>query len=218
MSICAASALTRPVVGLVRVPNLLVVRNTLPAKTVQEFIALARSRPGEITYGSIGNGSSQHLAGAQFEHVAGVKLTHVPYRAVPPLLLDMQSDRLDASFQLVPNVIEPVKTGQIRALAVTVAQRVPALAEVPTMAEQSVTGYETAGWFGLLAPTGTPQPIIARLHRECATVLNAPEMRQRLEALGTTPMPLDPDEFAAFIRTELLRWAEIVQQSGARIE
>jgi tripartite-type tricarboxylate transporter receptor subunit TctC len=207
-----------PVIGLIRVPNVLVVRNSLPIHSVAEFIAYAKAHPGQLTYGSIGNGSSQHLAGAQFEQAADVKLTHVPYRAVPPLLLDMQSDRLDASFQLVPNVIEPVRSEQIRALAVTVGQRVPALAEVPTMPEAGLEGYETAGWFGLLAPARTPQPIITRLYRECATILGTPEMRQRLEALGTSPMLLGPTEFSAFIRAELSRWAEIVRRSGARLD
>ncbi len=207
-----------PVIGMIRVPNVLVVRNALPVRSIAEFIAYARAQDGKLTYGSIGNGSSQHLAGTQFEQLAGVKLTHVPYRAVPPLLLDMQSDRLDASFQLVPNVVEQVKAGQIRALAVTVNHRVPALAEVPTMAQAGLNGYETAGWFGLLAPAATPVPIIRRLHQASAAILNAPEMRARLEALGTEPMPLGPEAFASFIAAELPRWAEIVRRSGATVD
>ena len=207
-----------PVIGMIRVPNVLVVRNALPVQSVAGFIAQARAQAGRLTYGSIGNGSSQHLAGTQFEQATGVKLTHVPYRAVPPLLLDMQSDRLDASFQLVPNVIEQVKAGQIRALAVTVPQRVAALAEVPTMAEAGLPGYETAGWFGLLGPAGTPPGIVRRLHQACAEVLDAPDMRQRLLALGTEPMPLGPEDFASFIAAELPRWAEIVRRSGAQVD
>jgi len=203
---------------MIRVPNVLIVRNALPVRSVAEFITHARAEDGKLTYGSIGNGSSQHLAGTQFEQLAGVKLTHVPYRAVPPLLLDMQSDRLDASFQLVPNVIEQVKAGQVRALAVTVNHRVSALAEVPTMAQAGLQGYETAGWFGLLGPAGTPTPIIQRLHQASAAILNAPEMRARLEALGTEPMPLGPEEFASFIAAELPRWAEIVRRSGAQVD
>ncbi len=207
-----------PVIGMIRVPNVLVVRNALPVHSVAEFIAYARAQDGKLTYGSIGNGSSQHLAGTQFEQVADVHMTHVPYRAVPPLLLDMQSDRLDASFQLVPNVIEQVKGGLIRALAVTVNHRVPALAQVPTMAEAGLQGYETAGWFGLLAPAATPAPIIQRLHQACAAILAAPEMQARLASLGTEPMPLGPEEFAAFIASELPRWAEIVRRSGAVVD
>ena len=207
-----------PVIGMIRVPNVLVVRNALPARNVAEFIAYAKAQDGKLTYGSIGNGSSQHLAGTQFEQVAGVKLTHVPYRAVPPLLLDMQSDRLDASFQLVPNVIEQVKAGQIRALAVTVNHRVPALAEVPTMAQAGLNGYETAGWFGLLAPANTPTPIIQRLHQASADILATPEMHARLAAMGSEPMPLGPEEFASFIAAELPRWAEIVRRSGAQVD
>ncbi len=207
-----------PVIGMIRVPNVLVVRNSLPVRSVAEFIAYAKERPGQVTYGSIGNGSSQHLAGTQFEAATGTRLTHVPYRAVPPIIVDMTSDRVDASFQLVPNVAEQVKAGQIRALAVTVRERVPALAGVPTMAEQGVRGYETAGWFGLLAPHGTPPAIIERLHRESAAVLGRAEMRQRLEAMGCEPMPYGPEEFRRFIAAELPRWAEIVQRSGARLD
>jgi tripartite-type tricarboxylate transporter receptor subunit TctC len=130
----------------------------------------------------------------------------------------MTSDRVDASFQLVPNVAEQVKAGQIRALAVTVGHRVPALAEIPTMAEQGVQGYETAGWFGLLAPRGTPPAIIERLHRDSAAILASTAMRQRLEALGCEPMPYGPEEFRRFIAAELPRWAEIVKRSGAQLD
>ncbi len=206
------------VCGMIRVPNVLVVRNALPVRDVAGFIALAKAEAGKLTYGSIGNGSSQHLAGTLFEQVAGVRLTHVPYRAVPPLLVDMQSDRLDASFQLVSNVVEQILAGQIRALAVTVDHRVPALASIPTMAEAGVAGYETAGWFGLLAPAQTPTPIVARLAQAVAAILAAPDMQQRLLALGTEPMPLGPAEFGAFIRAELPRWAAIVQRSGAQVD
>jgi len=207
-----------PVAGLVRVPNMLVVRNGLPARTVQEFIALARARPGEVTYGSIGNGSSQHLAGTQFEQLAGVRLTHVPYRAVPPVLMDMQSDRLDASFQLVPNVVEQVRAGQLRPLGVATPARLPALPEVPTMGEAGVQGYETAGWFGIVAPRGTPAAAVDRLSREAIAALDAADMRERLAGMGVEPMPLPPAEFRSFIAAELPRWAAIVKASGAQLD
>jgi tripartite-type tricarboxylate transporter receptor subunit TctC len=207
-----------PVIGLIRVPNILVVRNSLPVRSVAEFIARARAHPGELTHGSIGNGSSQHLAGAQFEQVTGARLTHVPYRAVPPLLLDMQSDRLDASFQLVPNIIETVKAGQVRALAVTVNQRVPALPEVPTMAEQGVEGYETAGWFGLLAPAGTPQPIIEKLAGAMKAALADPEVRARIAADGAEVQSMTPAEYAADIDREEREWGKVVKESGAKAD
>ena len=208
-----------PVAGLVRVPNLLVVRNGLEgARTLAEFIALARARPGALTYGSIGNGSSQHLAGTQFEQLAGVRMTHVPYRAVPPLLLDMQSGRLDASFQLVPNVVEQVRAGQVRALAVATPARLPALPDVPTMAEAGLAGFETAGWFGIVAPRGTPPAVIERLARETIAVLTAPEMLERLSGIGAEAMPLPPDAFRSFIAAEIPRWAAIVRASGATLD
>ncbi|MBX9698096.1 MAG: tripartite tricarboxylate transporter substrate binding protein [Acetobacteraceae bacterium] len=207
-----------PVAGLVKVPNVLVVRPTLGADNVAAFIALARSRPGEITYGSIGNGSSQHLAGTQFEQLSGVRLTHVPYRAVPPLLLDMAAGRLDASFQLVPNVVEQVRSGQLRALAAATPARLPALPGVPTMAEAGVAGFETAGWFGVVAPRGTPAPIVERLAREITTVLAMPEIQERLAALGCEPLALGPAAFRAFIGAEVPRWREIVRASGAQLD
>jgi tripartite-type tricarboxylate transporter receptor subunit TctC len=207
-----------PVAGLVSVPNMLVVRNALPADSVAAFIALARARPGEITYGSIGNGSSQHLAGTQFEQLAGVRLTHVPYRAVPPLLLDLQADRLDASFQLVPNVVAQVRGGALRPLAVATAARLPALPQVPTMAEAGVAGFETAGWFGLVAPRGTPAPIVARLSQAVAAVLASPDVTARLADMGAAPMPLDPAGFGRFIAAEIPRWREIVRASGAQLD
>jgi tripartite-type tricarboxylate transporter receptor subunit TctC len=185
---------------------------------VAAFVAAARARPGEITYGSIGNGSSQHLAGTQFEQMAGVRLTHVPYRAVPPLLLDLVAGRLDASFQLVPNVVEQVRAGQLRALAVATPRRLPALPGVPTMAEAGVAGFETAGWFGVVAPRGTPEAILDRLAREIAAVLASAEMQERLAAMGAEPMPLGPAAFGAFIAAEIPRWREIVRASGAQLD
>ena len=207
-----------PVAGLVKVPNLLVVRPTLGPDSVAGFIALARSRPGEITYGSIGNGSSQHLAGTQFEQFTGVRLTHVPYRAVPPLLLDMHAGRLDASFQLVPNVVEAVRAGQLRGLAVATPARLPALPDVPTMAEAGVAGFETAGWFGVVAPRGTPAAIVDRLAHEVRAVLATPEIGERLAALGCEPLPLGPAGFRAFIAAEIPRWRDIVRASGAQLD
>ena len=206
------------VAGVVRVPNLLVVRNPLPVRSVREFIEYAKARPGQLTYGSIGNGSSQHLAGTQFEALTGVRLSHVPYRAVPPVLTDMTSDRLDLSFQLVPNVAEQVRAGQVRALGIASATRSTALPEVPTMAEEGVENYETAGWFGLVAPRGTPAPIIERLSRETAAALRSEDLRVRLVAMGAEPMPMDPAEFRAFVEAELPRWREIVRASGAQVD
>jgi len=206
------------VAGLVTVPNILVVRPSLGVGTVAAFIALARAKPGEITYGSIGNGSSQHLAGTQFEQLAQVKLTHVPYRAVPPILLDMGAGRLDASFQLVPNVVEQVRSGSLRALAVATPARLPALPDVPTMTEAGLAGFETAGWFGVVAPHGTPQPIVRRLAAEIGAVLATAELRERFAAIGASPLPLGPDAFAAFIAAEVPRWRAIVQASGAQLD
>jgi tripartite-type tricarboxylate transporter receptor subunit TctC len=207
-----------PVVGLVLVPNILVVRDSLAASSLAEFLSLAQARPGELTYGSIGNGSSQHLAGTQFQQLTGVRLTHVPYRAVPPLLVDMTGGRLDASFQLVPNVIEQVRAGQLRALAIATTARSAALPDVPTMTEAGISGFETAGWFGIVAPRGTPAAATERLGREAATVLLSEELQQRLRAMGAEPMPMRRAAFGTFIAAEIPRWRDIVRLSGAQLD
>jgi tripartite-type tricarboxylate transporter receptor subunit TctC len=207
-----------PVVGLVWVPNILVVRDSLATNSLAEFVSLAQTRPGELTYGSIGNGSSQHLAGTQFQQLTGVRLTHVPYRAVPSLLVDMTGGRLDASFQLVPNVIEQVRAGQLRALAIATTARSAALPDVPTMAEAGVSGFETAGWFGIVAPRGTPAAATERLGREAEIVLLSEELHQRLRAMGAEPMPMRGTAFGTFIAAEIPRWRDIVRLSGAQLD
>lgn len=207
-----------PVVGFATVPNILVVRNGLPVRSVAEFIEHVRARPGQVNYGSIGNGSSQHLAGAQFEMVTGVRMQHVPYRGAPQAIAEMLNETLDCMFQLVPNIVEQVKAGRVRALAVTSARRSSALPEVPTMAEAGVANYETAGWFGLVAPRGTPPAIVQRVARESAAILNSAELQQRLTEIGAEPMPIGPDELRAFIAAEIPRWREIVRASGAQLD
>lgn len=200
------------------VPNVLVVTNKFPASTVKEFIAYARANPGKINYGSIGNGSSQHLAATQFETATGVKLTHVPYKSVPQVVTDLMSGQIDSMFQLVPNIVRQVQAGQVRALGVTTGKRLPSLAGVPTIAESGVPGFDTAGWFGLFAPKGTPQGIIDTLSREVKTILSAPEIKQRLVDLGAEPDPMNPAEFTAFVATEIDRWRVIVRASGATVD
>lgn len=207
-----------PISLLAVVPNVLVVTNKFPASSVTEFIVYARTNPGKINYGSIGNGSSQHLAATQFESATGVKMTHIPYKSVPQVVTDLISGQIDTMFQLVPNIVRQVKAGQVRALGVTTKKRSLALPGVPTIAESGVPNYDTAGWFGLFAPKGTPQAVIDTLSKNVRSILSAPEVKQKLIELGAEPEPSDPAEFATFVAAELHRWRAIVQSSGATVD
>lgn len=207
-----------PIALLVIVPNILVVNNDLPARDVRGFIDYAKANPGRIAYGSIGNGSSQHLAGTQFESATGVKLTHVPYRGAPPAIADLLKGDIQAMFQLVPNIAGQVKAGQVRALAVTSATRSSTLPDVPTMKEAGVPDYETAGWFGLLAPAGTPQPILGKLAAETARIMKSPEIQAKMVELGCITVDSGPAHFDTFITDERAKWKEIVKASGAQLD
>jgi tripartite-type tricarboxylate transporter receptor subunit TctC len=200
------------------IPNILVVNKKFPAANVKEFIAYAKANPGKVHYGSIGNGSSQHLAGTQFETITGVQLVHIPYRGAPQGIADLLSGQIEAMFQLLPNIAEQVRAGEVKALAVTSSKRSTALPDVPTMAEAGVANYETAGWFGLLAPAKTPVAIVDQLNREIVKVMQIPELRARFAELGAEPVSTTPAEFAKFIHDELKNWATIVKASGAQLD
>jgi tripartite-type tricarboxylate transporter receptor subunit TctC len=200
------------------IPNILVVNKNLPVSNVKEFIAHAKANPGKVHYGSIGNGSSQHLAGAQFEMVTGVQLVHIPYRGAPQGVADLLSGQIEAMFQLLPNIAEQVRAGEVKALAVTSSKRSTALPNVPTMAEAGVANYETAGWFGLLAPAKTPPAIVEKLNQEIVKVMKLPDLRARFAELGAEPVSTTPAEFAKFIHDELKNWATIVKASGAQLD
>lgn len=207
-----------PISMLAIVPNVLVVTSKFPASNVREFIAYARANPGKINYGSIGNGSSQHLAATQFEAATGVKMTHIPYKVVPQVVTDLIGGQIDAMFQLVPNIVRQVKAGQVRALGVTTGKRSLAMADVPTIAESGVPNFDTAGWFGLFAPKGTPHAVIDTLSRQVKAILSAPDINSRLVDIGAEPEASDPAEFAAFVAAELGRWRAIVRSSGATVD
>lgn len=207
-----------PVTLLAMVPNVLVVRPGFPANSVKEFIEYAQKNPGRINYGSIGNGSSQHLAATQFEAATGIKMTHVPYRAAPQAVTDLVGGQIDCMFQLVPNIAQQIKSGQVRALAVTTKTRSRALPDSPTMAEVGVRDYDTAGWFGLLAPASTPRLIVDRLNKEVRAILADPAINDRLTQAGAETSTMTPDEFRKFISMEINRWRDIVRSSGAKLD
>jgi tripartite-type tricarboxylate transporter receptor subunit TctC len=200
-----------------RLPNVIVVSTKLPIKSLDELVEYLRRKPG-VGYGSVGNGSSQHLAGAFFEQVAGVKMTHVPYRVTSQLQSDLVAGEVPVSFQLLPNVIAALKAGQVRALAVANASRLAALPEVPTAAELGIRGYESAAWFGFVAPRGTPRPIVDKLHGEVLAAMAEPAVRARFAEFGAEPVTTTPDELGRFIASEMVKWREIIAKAGIKLD
>jgi tripartite-type tricarboxylate transporter receptor subunit TctC len=207
-----------PVSLVASTPNILVVHPSVPARTVAELIALARTRRGGLNYASAGAGSSSHLAGELFASLAGVQLVHVPYKGAGPAMVDTLSGQVELYFATLPAAIPYVKSGRLAALALTSARRSPALPALPTIAESGLAGYEASTWYGVLAPARTPSALVGRLQAEIARALSVPEFRERLLAQGFEPIGGTPEEFAAYIRSETEKWAKVVRASGAKAE
>jgi tripartite-type tricarboxylate transporter receptor subunit TctC len=196
-------------------PRVLLVGSGLPVKTIADLIALAKAKPGALTYGSAGSGSSSHLSGALFEKLAEVDLLHVPYKGSAQLLVDILAGRIDLTFDSYTVYEEHIKTGKVRAIAVTSKTRMTNLPNVPTIAESALKGYEVANWLGVFAPATTPKDVQIILHTALGRVMATPALRQQLIALGIEPTFGTQEEFAALIRSEIPKWAEIVKKSGA---
>ncbi len=199
-------------------PRVLVVGPSVAAKNIAELVALGKRKPGGLTYGSAGNGSSSHLAGALFESLAGVDFVHVPYKGSSPLLVDVLAGRIDMTFDSLTVYEEHIKAGKVRALGVTSKARMGALPQVPTIAESGLAGYDVSNWLGVFAPAGTPKEVMATLHAALGKAMATPELRNQLIALGIEPTFGSPEDFAALIRSELPKWAAIVKKSGATLE
>ena len=207
-----------PISRVAQGPYVMVVHPSVSAKTVPEFIALAKSQPGKIDYASSGNGSFQHLVGAFFNSMAGIELTHVPYKGSGPATQDLVGGTVKVSFTGTPIALPHVKAGRLRALAVTSRARSPEMPDVPTVAEvggASMAGYDAVIWLGLLAPTGTPPEIVQRLNRELAKILADPEAQKAIRATGVETAPSTPEEFAAQLKAESEKWGKVVKDSGA---
>ena len=204
-----------PVALFTRIPLVLVVHPSVPAKTVQEFIALARKPGAGLAYASSGNGQSTHLAAELFKSMTGADLTHVPYKGSAPALTDLAGGQVAAMFDTTLSAMPQVKAGRLRALGVTSAQRSKAAPELPTIAESGVTGYEATAWNGLLAPAGTPKEIVAELNRAVNEILALPDVAQRLAADGAEAGSGSAEDFTAFIRDEVTKWAKVAKSSGA---
>jgi tripartite-type tricarboxylate transporter receptor subunit TctC len=204
-----------PIAGIVRVPAIMVVNPSVPAKTVDEFIAYAKANPGKVNYASAGNGTTLHLAGELFNMMAGVAMVHVPYRGSAPALTDMLGGHVQVMFDALPSSIEHVRTGRLRALAVTTATRSPALPDIPTLSD-FVPGFEASVWQGIGAPKSTPPEIVEKLNKEINAALSDPAMRAQLASLGDTGLALSPAEFATLIAEEIEKWARVIR--GANIK
>jgi len=203
-----------PVTLLAATPNVLVVHPSVPVKSVQELIALAKSNPGKINYASAGSGSSSHLAGELFKNLTGVDLVHVPYKGGGPAVTSLIAGETQVGFSTAPSVLQHVKAGRLRALAVTSAKRSAAAPELPTIAESGVPGYDANTWYGILAPRGTPAAVIARLHDELVKIMQAPDIRSRIAVHGYAPETSTPQEFAAYIKSEIAKWRKVVLATG----
>lgn len=187
---------------------------SLPVKTLRDLIALARSKPGELNYGSAGAGNATHLAGELFRAMAGVNIVHVPYKGSGPALIDLVGGQMQFMFSNLTAALPHIKSAKLRALAVTGAKRTPIAPELPTMAESGLKGYAVESWFGLFAPAGTPPDIVSRLNTETATAMRAPEMRERLAAEGADPLPGSAAELTALLKAEIAKWARVVKLAG----
>lgn len=206
-----------PVMKLAEGPYVLVVHPSLPARTVKELVELAKAEPGKIDYASSGNGSSQHLVGALFGQMAGVKLNHVPYKGSGQAMQDLVGGQVKVSFVGGPNAVPYLANGKLRALGVTTAKRSADLPDIPTIDEAGVAGYDATLWLGLLAPPGTPAEVVAKLREGVTKALSTPEARKLVNSAGVDVALSSPEEFAALMKAELERWGKVVRETGATV-
>ena len=205
-----------PITQIVTTPNLLVVPNDLPVTSVAGLVAYAKAQPGKLSFGSAGVGTSQHLAGELFKTMAGIDLQHVPYRGISATVPDLLSGRLTMVFGNISAMQPLVREGKARALAVTSPRRWPSVPELPTMIELGFKDFDSSAWFGLMAPAGTPQPIIEKLRQETVRILARADVRERFDALGMEPIGNTPAEFAAVIAAEMPQWAKVIKDAGIK--
>ncbi|HEV7822265.1 MAG TPA: tripartite tricarboxylate transporter substrate binding protein, partial [Burkholderiales bacterium] len=206
-----------PVTLAVTGANVLVVHPAVPARTLKELIALARARPGQLSYASSGNGTTPHLSGELFKSMAGIDIVHVPYRGASQSVIDLIGGHVDMAFVSLSSVLPQLTAKKLRGLATTSAQRTALMPDLPTFAEGGLKGYEVYGWYGFLVPAGTPKDVIARLNADIGKALTAPDVLQTLTGVGLEAVKANsPEEFGAFLRAEISKWAKVVQRSGAK--
>ena len=207
-----------PIIWLSEVPQVLVVHPSLPVKTVKDLIALAKSKPDELTYGSSGSGAMNHLTAELFKLMTGTKMIHVPYKGGGPLAIALLSGEVSLMLGEPASVVQQVKAGKLRAIAVTSAKRALAMPELPTVAESGVPGYEYSTWYGLLSPAGVPRAIVNRLNKETVAALNDPEIRQRYIAQGVEPIPSTAAHFAAYLKSETEKWSKVIRAAKITLQ
>lgn len=207
-----------PIARTAQQPLALLVNNQVPAKNLQEFMDYTRKNPGKINYGSAGNGGISHLVPEMFKTATGLFMVHIPYRGSAPAFTDLMGGQVQFMAESIPQAANYHKQGKVRALAVTSKERNPALPEVPTAIESGLKGFEVVGFYGFLAPAGTPKDVVARLGEAFKTVMNNPDTRQRMVSQGADPAFLGPDEFTSFLASETPKWVKAVQQSGAKMD
>jgi tripartite-type tricarboxylate transporter receptor subunit TctC len=207
-----------PITQAVNYANLLVVHPSAGVSNVNELLALARAKPGSLSYGTAGNGTPPHMTGELFKAYTSVNILHIPYKGGAPAIADLVAGQIPMMFDNVPPLLPHVRSGRIKALAVTSLGRVPVLPDVPSLHELGLKDFDAVGWNGLLAPAGTPREIVGRLHAEVVKVLKIPEVRDGLTSQGADIVGNTPEQFAAWIRAEVKRWAEVVRVSGAKVD
>ena len=207
-----------PLTRVANVPNLLVANPAQPYKSVKDLIAYAKANPGKVNFGSSGNGSSIHLSGELFKSLAKVDMQHVPYKGSAPAVTDLMGNQIAIMFDNMPSAIQHVRSGSLVPLAVTTAKRSPELPSVPTIAEAGVPGYEATSWFGMFAPAGTPAPVLAKLNAAIVKVLAQPDVKKKINEQGAEVYSETPEQFAAFIQAESVKWGKVVKESGASLD
>ena len=207
-----------PVTLVLSAPLILVAHPSLPANNVRELIALARAKPELITFGSPGNGTTGHLAAEMIKSATGVKMTHIPYKGASPAITDLMGGQIAIYVSTIPPSLPLLKSGRLKALGVTSAKRAPALPDVPTIAESGLPGYEVTNWYGVMVPAGVPKDILGKLHTEIVRILKLPDVQKRFQGEGGTVAPDTPEQFAAFIKSEIAKWGKAVKDSGARVD
>jgi tripartite-type tricarboxylate transporter receptor subunit TctC len=208
----------QPIARLADAPSILAVHPSLPVHSVKDLIALARSKPGQVNYASAGSGTSTHLAAVLFEHLARVKMVHVPFKGGGPAIVALLAGEVPVTFGTAASVSPQTKAGKLRALAITAGQRSAVLPDLPTIAEAGLPGYEMLNWLGMFAPAGTPRAVVDKLASECLRIARLPEVIARFHAQGAEPAPLGTDEFAPFVKREVEKWAKVVAATGMTAE
>ena len=199
-------------------PNVLVVHPSIPAKNIAELVAIAKARPGALNYASSGVGSTQHLAGELFQLTAGAKITHVPYKGSGPAVVDLMAGHVSMNFDTMPPVLPHIRSGKLKALAVTTPQRASQLAQVPTMIESGLKGFEMTNWYGVMAPAKLPRDMVTRLNTEINKIIMLPDAKAKLEEVGTQLNPMTPEQFSTFLGTEIAKYAKLVKAANVSIE